>query len=87
MHQRTSLALIAATGLLAACAGGSDEQTALACTDLTTAKLGIANLQVASAAEVAASGPLPAHCKLNGALNARTGIDGKPDGSGAYTQQ
>ena len=78
MNQRTSLVLMAATGLLAACAGGSDEPATLACTDLTTARLGIANLQVASAAEVAASGPLPAHCKLNGALNARTGIDGKP---------
>ncbi len=79
MHnKRTSYSLIAVTGLLAACASGSDEPTTLACTDLTTAKLGIANLQVASAAEVAASGPLPVHCKLNGALNARTGADGKP---------
>jgi len=57
---------------------GGDGDAPLACTDLTTARLGIANLQVASAVEVAASGALPAHCKVNGALNARTGIDGKP---------
>jgi hypothetical protein len=78
MNKRTSLSLVLATGMVAACGGGSDAPATLACTDLTTAKLNIANLQVASAVEVAASGALPAHCKLNGALNARTGIDGKP---------
>lgn len=77
MNKRTSLSLAMATGLLAAC-GGSDSQATLACTDITTAKLNIPNLQVASAVEVAASGVLPAHCQVTGALNARTGIDGKP---------
>ncbi|MEO8057679.1 MAG: tannase/feruloyl esterase family alpha/beta hydrolase [Burkholderiales bacterium] len=78
MNKRTSLSLFLATGMVAACGGGSDAPATFACTDLTTAKLNIANLQVASAVEVAASGALPAHCKVNGALNARTGIDGKP---------
>ncbi|HEX5687720.1 MAG TPA: tannase/feruloyl esterase family alpha/beta hydrolase [Ideonella sp.] len=76
MNKRTSLSLAMATGLLAAC-GGGDALATLACTDTTTAKLNIPNLQVASAVEVAASGVLPAHCKVTGALNARTGIDGK----------
>lgn len=70
-------ALAAATGLLAACGDGSDDPAVLACTELTTANLKIPNLQVASAVEVAASGSLPSHCKVNGALNARTGIDNK----------
>lgn len=78
MNACTGLSLAMMAGLLTACGGSSDALPPLACADLTTARLGIANLQVASAVEVAASGALPAHCKLNGALNARTGIDGKP---------
>lgn len=77
MRKFSLTALVATTGLLAGC-GGSDGPTVLACGDLTTANLKIPNLQVASAVEVAASGALPAHCKVNGSLNARTGIDGKP---------
>jgi feruloyl esterase len=78
MNKRASLSLVVVTGLVAACGGGHHALTTLACTDLTTAKLNIPNLQVASAVDVAASGALPAHCKVNGSLNARTGIDGKP---------
>ncbi len=78
MNKGTSLTIVMVTGLVAACGGDGDTPSVLACADLTTAKLGIANLQVASAVEVAASGPLPAHCKVNGALNSRIGIDGKP---------
>jgi pimeloyl-ACP methyl ester carboxylesterase len=78
MDKRTSLSLVVVSALVTACGGGGDAPATLACTDLTTAKLNIANLQVASAVEVAASGALPAHCQVNGALNARTGIDGKP---------
>lgn len=77
MKPCSQLAAILATGLVAAC-GGSDGPAPIACADLATIPLGIPNLQIASAAEVAASGALPAHCKVNGALNARTGIDGKP---------
>ncbi|RQP24893.1 tannase/feruloyl esterase family alpha/beta hydrolase [Piscinibacter terrae] len=78
MNKRASLSLVVAASVVAACGGGNDAPATLACTDLTTARLNIQNLQVASAVEVAASGALPAHCKVNGSLNARTGIDGKP---------
>lgn len=78
MIRRTGLAPLLAAAALAGCGGGSDVPETLACSELTTARLGIANLQVASAVEVAASGALPAHCKVDGALNARTGIDNKP---------
>lgn len=78
MIRRTGLAPLLAATALAGCGGGSDAPETLACGELTTARLGIANLQVASAVEVDASGALPAHCKVNGALNARTGIDNKP---------
>lgn len=76
MHHATRLSPLALTALLAACAG--DASTPLACTDLTTERLRLPNLQVVSAVEVAASGALPAHCQLTGSLNPRTGIDGKP---------
>ncbi len=77
MRTFTLSVLATSAALLAGCGGGSDGTVLLACSDLTTANLKIPNLQVASAVEVAASGALPAHCKLNGALNARTGIDNK----------
>jgi alpha-beta hydrolase superfamily lysophospholipase len=78
MRKYNPVALAMATAMLAACGSGDEGPAPLACGELTTANLKIANLQVASAVEVAASGALPAHCQLNGALNARTGIDGKP---------
>jgi pimeloyl-ACP methyl ester carboxylesterase len=78
MINRTRVALALATGLVAACGGSNDAQVTLSCSELTASKLNIANLQVASAVEVAASGALPAHCMVSGSLNARTGIDGKP---------
>jgi poly(3-hydroxybutyrate) depolymerase len=78
MRKHTSVALVLSTGLVTACGGGAYLTPTLACTDLTTGNLKMANLQVASSVEVAASADLPAHCKVNGALNARTGIDGKP---------
>ncbi|HET7862976.1 MAG TPA: tannase/feruloyl esterase family alpha/beta hydrolase, partial [Burkholderiaceae bacterium] len=65
-------------GLAAACGGCSDDAGPLDCKDITTLNLNIANLKIASAVEVAASGALPAHCQVTGALNSRTGIDGKP---------
>lgn len=76
--RKASFALVLCAGLVTACGDGADIPSTLACADLTTGNLKMANLQVTSAVEVAASGALPAHCKVNGALNARTGIDGKP---------
>ena len=75
--RKLAMALSAAAAL-AACGGGSDAPLPLNCTDITTASLGLAGLKVAQAVEVAASGALPAHCKVNGSVNDRTGIDGKP---------
>lgn len=69
---------------LAAC-GGSTVNTPLACSDITTASLGIPNLSVTLATEVAAktdaastNGNYPAHCQVQGQINKRTGTDGKP---------
>lgn len=76
MRYRTLAGLALSASILEAC-GGSSPAT-LSCAALTTSNLNIPNLQVASAAEVPASGALPAHCQLTGALNARTGTDGKP---------
>ncbi len=75
MNKCAPAALCVAAGLLAGC---SNTNPPLACTELTTAALQTPNLQIASAVEMAASGSLPAHCKVAGALNARTGVDGKP---------
>lgn len=78
MKKCTTVALVLATGLVAACGGASNGVVMLACSDITTANLNIPNLKVASAVSVAASGALPAHCQVSGALNSRTGIDGQP---------
>lgn len=65
---------IVAAAAMAACGGGE----ALDCTEITTDRLALPGLKVAQAVEVAASGALPAHCKVSGSVNERTGIDGKP---------
>lgn len=70
-------ALALLMGALAGC-GGSDSPAPLACAELTTAALRQPNLRVVSAAAVAASGALPAHCQITGSLNERTGLDNKP---------
>lgn len=76
MHWRLAAAGTMAALGLAAC--GGDSPATFACPELTTANLDQLNLKVTSAAAVAASGALPAHCQVNGSLNERTGIDGKP---------
>lgn len=79
MQTTPRLAMLLAAALLAACGGGGNDSPApVACTDLTTARLGIPKLKIASAIEVAASGALPAHCQISGSLDERTGIDNKP---------
>jgi len=72
-----TLATAICAAALAACGGGSDSPQPLNCADITTANLGLSGLKVAQAVEVAASGALPAHCKVTGSINDRTGIDGK----------
>jgi feruloyl esterase len=66
---------LCAAALLTGC--GSNDAP-LACTEISTASLNLSGLKVAQAVEVAASGALPAHCKVTGSVNDRTGIDGKP---------
>src|SRR5439155_23744693 len=70
-----TLATAICAAALAACGGGSDSPQPLNCADITTANLGLSGLKVAQAVEVAASGALPAHCKVTGSINDRTGID------------
>lgn len=69
-------ALALAAGVLSGCGGSGP--ALLACNELDTAHLSQSNLKIASAVSVAASGALPAHCQVTGAINERTGIDGKP---------
>ena len=58
---------------------GTEQRAAtISCSELTTAKLHIRDLRIISAVAVAASDKLPAHCQVTGALDERTGIDGKP---------
>ncbi|HSV44694.1 MAG TPA: tannase/feruloyl esterase family alpha/beta hydrolase [Ramlibacter sp.] len=80
----TAALAASALGLLAAGCGGSDTAL-LPCDGITTAALAVAGLKVASAANVpaktdgaTASDNTPAHCKVQGSINERTGIDGKP---------
>jgi feruloyl esterase len=77
-----SLALAANIALGVSACSDTSLPVTLACAELTTTTLPLAGLKVASSAEVAASDGLPAHCKLNGSLDERTGIDGKPYGIG-----
>lgn len=70
--------LLALTALAGCNSDDGDVPATVACTELTTAKLNIPGLQVATAVEVAATGALPAHCKINATLDARIGLDKKP---------
>lgn len=85
-HRFLIPSVVTATLALTACGGASvNAPTPLACSGITTASLGIPNLAVTLAQEVAAktdaanpSGNYPAHCEVQGQLNKRTGSDGKP---------
>lgn len=77
-------AVLALAAALAGCGGGSGSAL-LACDAINTSALGIAGLKVTSAAPVAAKSDgatpaqnYPAHCRVQGSINERTGIDGKP---------
>jgi pimeloyl-ACP methyl ester carboxylesterase len=78
------LFVVSAAAFLAGC-GGADGASLLACNAISTSSLGISGLKVTSAVSVAAktdgaaaSDNYPAHCLVQGTLNERTGIDGKP---------
>lgn len=70
--------LALSTAALCGCGGSNEAPSPLACAEITTSRLNLASLKIATSVDVAASGVLPAHCKINGTLNERTGIDGKP---------
>ena len=66
-----------ATALLAGCAAGPGSG-GLACSRLPAAMVSLAGLRISQAGEVAADDQgHPAHCLVKGALNERTGSDGK----------
>jgi feruloyl esterase len=78
-------AALALAATLAGCGGGSSGSATLDCDAINTASLGIAGLKVASSSLVGAKSDgatpaqnYPAHCRVQGSLNDRTGIDGKP---------
>jgi feruloyl esterase len=67
---------------LPAYAGQSPEDAAaqakpMACGELTSAALGLANVTIASTVEAPADKDLPAACVVKGAANPRIGADGK----------
>jgi pimeloyl-ACP methyl ester carboxylesterase len=71
--------------VVAGCGGGDSGPANLACDAITTGALAISGLKVGSAVNVAAKTDgatagdnYPAHCRVQGSINDRTGIDGKP---------
>jgi feruloyl esterase len=73
-------ALIVWLGLMAVPAATQDDSTAAqqACTAIAADSLGLDNLQFTLAALVTSDPQFPAYCLLQGSVNERTGIDGKP---------
>jgi len=82
---RRSSGAAAVAALLAACGGGSgDGAVPVACESITTETLKLPGIKVSSSTSVpeksdgSATENYPAHCKVTGTLNERTGMDGKP---------
>jgi len=76
--KRFALPILLLAAVLGGCGNDDDEVASAACTELTTDRLALAGLTIERATEVAASDTLPAHCRIGGTLDPRTGIDGKP---------
>ena len=71
-------AAAAAVALLAGCASRSTPGTALACGQLPAAVAQLPGLRITQAADQPADDRgHPAHCRVTGQLNERTGVDGK----------
>jgi pimeloyl-ACP methyl ester carboxylesterase len=84
MKQAHPLAVAIAAGLLSMT---SAARAAQSCADLTTFSLTEHRLVIQQAREIAASAPgvvpaVPAHCRVDGVIDERTGRDGKPYGIG-----
>ena len=68
---------LAAAAWLAGCAGAPGDKPT-ACADLPAAMAAMKNVRLVSATAEAADGKgTPAHCKVNGVANERTGTDGR----------
>ena len=57
-------------------------QSAHGCAAVTAYRASGVTLQISKAAPVAASEKLPAYCRVDGVIDARTGVDGKSYGIG-----
>lgn len=69
---------VGAAALLAACAGKPTGSTPLACAELPAAMASLAKVRITAATEVADDGKgTPAHCRVTGVANERTGSDGR----------
>jgi hypothetical protein len=79
MTRRFTWAPLAAVAWLAGCAGApGDKPAPTACADLPAAMAAMKNVRLISAvAEPADDKGTPAHCKVNGVANERTGADGR----------
>ena len=82
---RTRLLVTAALAAAVSGCGGGGSTALLACSDISTTALALNGLKVSSAVNVAAktngataADNYPAHCQVQGTINERTGIDGKP---------
>ena len=82
---RRSSCAAAVAALLSACGGGNGDGTVpVACESITTETLKLPGIKVSNSTSVpeksdgSATENYPAHCKVTGTLNERTGIDGKP---------
>ena len=69
---------VAAVVWLAGCAGAGNGTSPVACAELPAAFAAMKNVRLTSATPVADDGKgTPAHCKVEGVANERTGIDGR----------
>lgn len=81
--RRTSVTA-AVAAVLSACGGSGGGNVPVACESITTESLRLPGIKVSSSTTVpeksdgTATENYPAHCKVTGTLNERTGIDGKP---------
>jgi hypothetical protein len=76
-------AVVSGLSMLSAFTGAASSQNApRSCEQLAKFKLTGTELVVAKTEEVPAAASLPAYCRLDGTIDPRTGVDGKPYGIG-----
>jgi hypothetical protein len=82
MTRRATLTLSATAGVaalvLAGCSTPAPKPQPVACSALTTALKGMGTVRITAAKEVPADDKgMPAHCRVNGVANERTGVEGR----------